>query len=64
MRAAGLGYHFPLLFGDDTKKYGHCARQGLGLLGNLPGDEKRCRLLNTAVDVNDLPDFVPKLTKY
>jgi len=27
MRAAGLGYHFPLLFGADTKKYGRFEKQ-------------------------------------
>jgi FAD/FMN-containing dehydrogenase len=27
MRAANLGYHFPLLFGTDSKKYGHCVKQ-------------------------------------
>ncbi|MEP7253714.1 MAG: FAD-binding oxidoreductase, partial [Ginsengibacter sp.] len=34
MRAAGLGYHFPLLFGDDTKKIWTLRKAGLGLLGN------------------------------
>lgn len=28
MKAQGLGYHFPLLFGADSKKSGHCVRQG------------------------------------
>ena len=32
MRAAGLGYHFPLLFGDDTKKIWTLRKAGLGLL--------------------------------
>src|SRR5262249_35250103 len=35
MRAAGLGYHFPLLFGDDTKKIWTLRKAGLGLLSNL-----------------------------
>src|SRR5436189_5943088 len=38
MRSAGLGYHFPLLFGDDSKKIWSLRKAGLGLLGNLPGD--------------------------
>src|SRR6476469_8422617 len=38
MRAANLGYHFPLLFGNDTKKIWTLRKAGLGLLGNLPGD--------------------------
>jgi FAD/FMN-containing dehydrogenase len=39
MRAANLGYHFPLLFGNDTKKIWTLRKAGLGLLSNLPGDE-------------------------
>ena len=59
MRAAGLGYHFPLLFGDDTKKIWTLRKAGLGLLSNLPGDEKAVAVIeDTAVDVNDLPDFI------
>ncbi|MBX3254673.1 MAG: FAD-binding protein [Chitinophagaceae bacterium] len=59
MRAAGLGYHFPLLFGDDTKKIWALRKAGLGLLSNLPGDEKAVPVIeDTAVDVNDLPGFI------
>ncbi|GAB3576222.1 FAD-binding and (Fe-S)-binding domain-containing protein [Spirosoma luteolum] len=59
MRTAGMGYHFPLLFGDDTKKIWTLRKAGLGLLGNLPGDEKAVAVIeDTAVDVNDLPDFI------
>ncbi|MEX6688577.1 FAD-linked oxidase C-terminal domain-containing protein [Danxiaibacter flavus] len=59
MEQAGLGYHFPLLFGDDTKKIWTLRKAGLGLLSNLPGDEKAVPVIeDTAVDVNDLPDFI------
>ena len=59
MRAAGLGYHFPLLFGDDTKKIWTLRKAGLGLLSNLPGDEKAVPVIeDTAVDVNDLPSYI------
>ncbi|HEY6502845.1 MAG TPA: FAD-linked oxidase C-terminal domain-containing protein, partial [Chitinophagaceae bacterium] len=69
MRAAGLGYHFPLLFGADTKKIWTLRKAGLGLLGNLPGDEKAVPVIeDTAVDVHDLPayirDFNEILKKY
>lgn len=69
MREAGLGYHFPLLFGDDTKKIWTLRKAGLGLLGNLPGDEKAVPVIeDTAVDVNDLPNYIADfnkiLTKY
>jgi FAD/FMN-containing dehydrogenase/Fe-S oxidoreductase len=59
MRAAGLGYHFPVLFGDDIKKVWTLRKAGLGLLSNLPGDEKAVAVIeDTAVDVNDLPEFI------
>ncbi|MEO8413023.1 MAG: FAD-linked oxidase C-terminal domain-containing protein [Ginsengibacter sp.] len=64
MREAGLGYHFPLLFGDDTKKIWTLRKAGLGLLGNLPGDEKAVPVIeDTAVDVNDLPDYIADFNK-
>lgn len=59
MRAANLGYHFPLLFGADTKKIWTLRKAGLGLLGNLPGDEKAVAVIeDTAVDIHDLPDYI------
>ncbi|MEP7228614.1 MAG: FAD-linked oxidase C-terminal domain-containing protein [Ginsengibacter sp.] len=59
MRALGLGYHFPLLFGDDTKKIWSLRKAGLGLLGNIPGDAKAVPVIeDTAVDVNDLPAYI------
>lgn len=59
MRAAGFGYHFPLLFGDDTKKIWSLRKAGLGLLSNLPGDEKAVPVIeDTAVNVEDLPAYI------
>ncbi|RFS22076.1 FAD-binding oxidoreductase [Chitinophaga silvatica] len=59
LKAAGLGYHFPLLFGDDSKKIWALRKAGLGLLSNLPGDEKAVPVIeDTAVAVEDLPDFI------
>ena len=64
MRTAGLGYHFPLLFGDDTKKIWTLRKAGLGLLGNLPGDEKAVPVIeDTAVDTNDLPNYIADFNK-
>ena len=64
MRAAGLGYYFPLLFGEDSKKIWTLRKAGLGLLGNLPGDEKAVPVIeDTAVDVNDLPAYIADFNK-
>jgi Fe-S oxidoreductase len=59
LRAAGLGYYFPLLFGEDSKKIWTLRKAGLGLLGNLPGNDKAVPVIeDTAVDVYDLPSYI------
>jgi len=59
LQAAGLGYHFPLLFGEDTKKIWTLRKAGLGLLSNLPGDEKAVPVIeDTAIDIHDLPAYI------
>lgn len=59
MRLAGLGYHFPYVTGGDVKKVWDLRKAGLGLLSNLPGDEKAVAVIeDTAVDVHDLPAFI------
>jgi FAD/FMN-containing dehydrogenase len=64
MRSANLGYHFPLLFGADSKKIWTLRKAGLGLLSNLPGDEKAVPVIeDTAVDVNDLPAYISDFNK-
>jgi Fe-S oxidoreductase len=64
MRAAGLGYHFPFVTGGDVKKVWDLRKAGLGLLSNLPGDEKAVAVIeDTAVDVNDLPAFIAEFNE-
>ncbi len=64
MRAAGLGYHFPLLFGADTQRIWTLRKAGLGLLSNLPGDDKAVPVIeDTAVDVQDLPAYIRDFNK-
>ena len=59
MRADGLGYHFPLVFGPDMSRIWSLRKAGLGLLSNLPGDEKAVAVIeDTAVDVKDLPAYI------
>lgn len=59
MRGAGLGYHFPVLFGQDTAKIWALRQAGLGLLSNIPGDAKPVPVIeDTAVDVQDLPAYI------
>jgi FAD/FMN-containing dehydrogenase/Fe-S oxidoreductase len=64
IRAAGLGTAFPVLFGDDTVKIWNLRKAGLGLLGNLPGDAKPAPVIeDTAVDVDDLPDYIAEFNQ-
>ena len=64
IQEAGYGYHFPILFGDDTKKIWTLRKAGLGLLSNLPGDEKAVPVIeDTAVDVEDLPGFIAEFNQ-
>ena len=59
MRAAGLGYAFPVVRGGDVKKVWELRKAGLGILSNMPGDAKPISLIeDCAVDVNRLGDFV------
>jgi FAD/FMN-containing dehydrogenase/Fe-S oxidoreductase len=69
MRAAGYGYHFPLIFGQDIKKIWALRKAGLGVLTNIPGDAKPIGFIeDTAVCPADLPqyisDFKALLSKY
>lgn len=64
MRENNLGYHFPYVTGADVKKVWDLRKAGLGLLSNLPGDEKAVAVIeDTAVDVNDLPDFIAEFNE-
>ncbi|WP_264530202.1 FAD-binding and (Fe-S)-binding domain-containing protein [Flavobacterium sp. N502540] len=59
LRSKNLGYHFPIVYGEDTNKVWALRKAGLGLLSNIPGDAKAVAVIeDTAVDVNDLPDFI------
>ncbi|TDQ75340.1 FAD-binding and (Fe-S)-binding domain-containing protein [Sphingobacterium yanglingense] len=69
MRNAGVGYYFPVIFGSDRKKVWDLRKAGLGLLSNMPGDEKPVAVIeDTAVAVEDLPAYIAEfntiLAKY
>ncbi len=59
LKSLNLGYHFPKVWGADIKKIWALRKAGLGLLANVPGDAKAVACIeDTAVDVNDQPQFV------
>ncbi len=64
MKAAGLGYAYPVLFGADTVKIWNLRKAGLGLLSNMPGDAKPVPVVeDTAVRVEDLPDYIREFNR-
>lgn len=64
LRSQGLGYSYPIVGGDDIKKVWNLRKAGLGLLSNVPGDEKPVPVIeDTAVDVNDLPEYIAEFNE-
>ncbi|CCH51889.1 D-lactate dehydrogenase (cytochrome) [Fibrisoma limi BUZ 3] len=64
LQAKGLGYAYPVLFGDDTKKPWALRKAGLSIMYNIPGDDKPANVIeDTAVDVRDLPDYIDELDR-
>jgi FAD/FMN-containing dehydrogenase/Fe-S oxidoreductase len=59
IQAAGYGYAFPILKGDDEFKVWELRRAGQGLVSNIPGDAKPREVCeDTAVDVAQLADYI------
>ncbi len=64
-----LGYHYSVVEKKDVSKVWSLRKAGLGLLANIPGDEKAVAVIeDTAVDIHDLPQYIAEfnamLTKY
>lgn len=60
----GLGYHYPLITGDDIKKVWALRKAGLGLLSNIPGDAKPVSLVeDSAVDPRVLSGYIGDFKK-
>lgn len=59
MRAAGLGYHFPVLENEDVHRVWELRRAGQGVMTNVVGDVRPAEVVeDTAVDVGDLPQYI------
>lgn len=62
MKAAGYGFHFPLVTGSDIKKVWELRKAGLGILSNMPGDAKPVPVIeDTAVNPEFLPDYIKEI---
>jgi len=62
LQQRGLGYAYPVLYGEEAKKAWNLRKAGLGIMYNIPGDDKPVNLIeDCAVDVRDLPDYIDEL---
>lgn len=59
-----LGYHFPVLLNDDTKKAWNLRKAGLGIMANIPGDKKSVTVIeDTAVHTDVLPEYIEEFSQ-
>jgi Fe-S oxidoreductase len=59
LKAAGYGYHYPILFNEDIAKVWALRKSGLGILSNMPGDAKPVSVIeDTAVKPKFLADYI------
>jgi len=64
LKKAGLGFHYPLIYGNDIDKVWTLRKAGLGVLSNIPGDAKPIGFIeDTAVKVADLPEYINEFDK-
>jgi FAD/FMN-containing dehydrogenase/Fe-S oxidoreductase len=59
LRAAGVGYAFPVVWGEDCNRVWELRRAGQGLMNNVKSDAKPREVVeDTAVAVEDLPAYI------
>ncbi|WP_338357050.1 FAD-binding and (Fe-S)-binding domain-containing protein [Yeosuana marina] len=64
LKTNNLGYAFPKLIGSEINQALELRKAGLGLLGNIVGDDKAVACIeDTAVDLKDLPNYISEFSK-
>ncbi len=64
LQSHNFGYAFPKLIGKDIQKAIALRAAGLGLLGNIIGDNKAVACIeDTAVELSDLPNYIEEFTQ-
>ncbi|OFX89026.1 MAG: FAD-binding protein [Bacteroidetes bacterium GWF2_33_16] len=59
LKKSDFGYHFPIIYNNDTKKVWALRKAGLGVLSNMEGDAKPVSVIeDTSVNVELLPDYM------
>ncbi len=62
LRTNDLGYAWPVLHNNETKKPWALRKAGLSIMYNIPGDDKPANVIeDCAVDPRDLPDYIDEL---
>lgn len=64
LKTNNFGYHYPIIKGNDIAKIHDLRKAGLGLLGNIIGDDKAVACIeDTAVKLEDLPNYIAEFTR-
>lgn len=64
LKNESLGYSYPVIEGNDIKKVWDLRKAGLGLLSNVPGDDKPVPVIeDTAVTVEELPEYIKEFNE-
>ncbi len=64
LKSQNFGYAHPILKGDEINRIHHLRKAGLGLLGNIIGDDKAVACIeDTAVALKDLPQYIEDFSK-
>jgi hypothetical protein len=59
-----FGFYHPRVYGADINKVHELRKAGLGLLGNIVGDQKAVACIeDTAVALEDLPNYIKEFTQ-
>lgn len=58
-----MGYHYPIIKGNQINQIWELRKAGLGLLANIKGEERSVTVIeDTALDIKDLPAFTEELS--
>ncbi len=64
LKNKGFGYAYPVVYGSEIKKVWNLRKAGLGVLANMPGDERPVPVIeDTAVRPADIPAFIADIKK-
>ncbi|MBR1627335.1 MAG: FAD-binding protein [Bacteroidales bacterium] len=64
LKEKNLGYEYVIVRGEDIKRVWELRKAGLGLLTNVPGDNKPVSVIeDTAVAAEDLPEYMEDFAK-